>query len=344
MSEGTILDRLALIQPDWADVTRRSQRLHKQHLRRQVLLIAGGLLAAAVLAGGAYAAARAIWPSHAMTPADIDRQATVVTSECDGQGHCTPVTPSHKEVEIVPSMGATFVLPDGDYTVLVPGAGGIGAFAPNIPARQIPAAKGRQPRDDSGKIWGTAQTLMDSAGHPIGGVWRVRLPDGGQRTIIWHWRTGAISITDRKGGHATATRLSAGDVVPLIPGSVTNDPRTLDKAVTFDFPTEAFARVIIFPKLNETYIDFVHGPPMTEKLPYGAAAKYGLTPIGHWNGKLPVSASGGTWTTHLPGGLTRTISWRAGDSFVTVRDKRSSGTTTTQVSVGHELPLAPFKR
>ena len=36
MSESTIVERLTLIQPDWADVTRRSQRLRKQHLRRQV--------------------------------------------------------------------------------------------------------------------------------------------------------------------------------------------------------------------------------------------------------------------------------------------------------------------
>jgi hypothetical protein len=342
MSEGTIVERLALIEPDWADVTRRSQSLRMRHLRRQALLIVGGVLAAAVLAGGAYAAVRAIWPPHNMTPADIERQATVVTSECNGQGHCTPVTPSHKEVEIVPSMGATFVLPDGDYQSIVPGAGGIGAFAENIPDRQIPAPKGFQPHDDSGKIWGTAQTLM-AAGHPIGGAWRVRLRGGGQRTIIWHWHTGAISITDRQGGRATTTRLSAGDVVPLIPGSVTNDPRTLDKAVTFDFPTEAFARVIIFPKLNETYIDFVHGPPMKEKLPYGAAAKYGLTPIGEHNGKLPVTASGGTWTIHLPGRLTRTISWHAGDSFVTVTDTTTQGTDTTQVPIGNELPLMPFK-
>ena len=70
------VEQLTLIQPDWADVTRRSQRLRKQHLRRQVVLTAGGVLAAAVLAGGAYAAARAIWPPRNMTPGDIDRQAT----------------------------------------------------------------------------------------------------------------------------------------------------------------------------------------------------------------------------------------------------------------------------
>jgi hypothetical protein len=340
MSEGTIIERLALIEPDWADVMRRSQSLRRQHLRRQTLLIVGGVLAAAALTGGAYAAVRAIWPPHNMTPADIERQATVVTSECDGQGHCTPVRPSHKEVEILPSMGATFVLPDGDDTVIVPGVGGI---IPAIPAPGLPHPSGHPALDDSGNSYGTAHLVVQKGAGPIGGVWKVALPDGGTRTISWRARTGAISITDRHGGQATTTQLQAGEVVPLVPGSVSGDPRTLDKAVTFDLPTEAFARVIIFPKLNETYIDFVHGPPMTEKLPYGAAAKYGLTPVGHWNGKLPVSASGGTWTTHLPGGLTRTISWHAGDSLVTVTDATATGTNTTQVPIGHELPLVPFK-
>jgi hypothetical protein len=339
MSESTIVERLTLIQPDWADVTRRSERLRKQHLRRQVVLAAGGVLAAAVLAGGAYAAVRAIWPPHNMTPADIERQATVVTSECDGQGHCTAVTPSHREVEILPSMGVSFVLPDGNVTPIIPGAG-----VSNVPAVGMPAEPGHPPRDDSGNSYGTAHLVFEKAVGPIGGIWKVALPGGGRRTITWRNRTGAVTITDSGGGHTTTTRLSAGVVLPLIPGSVTNDPRTLDKAVTFDFPTEAFARVIIFPKRNETYIDFVHGPPMNEKLPYGAAAKYGLTPVGEHNGKLPVTASGGTWTTHLPGGLTRTVSWHAGDSFVTVEDTTAKGTTTTQVPIGHELPLVPFKR
>jgi hypothetical protein len=341
MSETTIVERLALIEPDWADVIHRSQRLRKQHLRRQTILIAGGLLAAAVLAGGTYAAVRAIWSGQNMTPADIDRQATVVESECDEKGNCEPLSRSDTKVEIVPSMGASFVLPDGDVTSIVPGEGG---FVPAIPAAGMPAPPGLHPHDDSGNSWGTAHLLRNTSGKWIGGFWKVALPDGGTRTINWRIRTGTVNITDRSGGSATTTHLHAGDVVPLVPGSVTNDPRTLDKAVSFDLPTQAFARVIIFPKLNETYIDFVHGPPVSEKLPYGAAATYGLTPIGQYNGELPVTVNGGTWTAQLPGGLTRTISWHAGDSFVTVRDKRSSSTTSTQVPVGHELPLAPFKR
>jgi hypothetical protein len=336
MSES-VIEQLTLIEPDWADVIQRGQRLQKQHLRRQLVLIAGGLLAAAVLAGAAYAAARAIWPPHNMTPADIDRQATVVTSECDGQGRCTPVTPSHKEVEILPSMGVSFVLPDGDIAPIIPGAA-----VWRVPAVGLPTEPGHPLLDDSGNSYGTAHLVFQKAG-PIGGTWKVALPGGGTRTVTWRDRTGAISVTDRSGGHETATWLSAGDVVPLIPGSVANDPRTMDKAVTFDLPSGASDRVIIFPKLNETYIDFVKGPPMSEKLGYGEAAKYGLTPIGDHNGKLPVTANGGTWTTHLPGGLTRTISWHAGDAFVTVKDTTANGTKTTQVSIGHELPLVPFK-
>jgi hypothetical protein len=333
-----VLERLAHLEPDWADVTRRSQSLRKQRLRRQALLIGGGVLAAAVLAGGAYAAVRAIWPPHNMTPADVERQATVVTSECDGQGHCTPVTPSHNEVTILPSMGVVFVLPDGDSTPVMPTES-----IWNIPASGLPAPPGHPMRDDSGNSWGTAHPLRDASGDWTGGVWKVPLPGGGERTITWLQATGAVTITDRADGSTTTIGLQTGDVVPLIPGTVTDDPRTLDKAVTFDLPTEAFVRVIIFPKLNETYIDFVHGPPMNEKLPYGAAAKYGLTPIGQYNGRLPVTASGGTWTAHLPGGLTRTVGWHAGDSFVTVSDTTAAGTTTTRVPIGHELPLVPFK-
>jgi hypothetical protein len=137
------------------------------------------------------------------------------------------------------------------------------------------------------------------------------------------------------------TQLQTGDVVPLIPGTLSDDPRTLDKAVIFDLPIGN--RVIIFPQLNKTYIDWVNGPPESEPLPYDGGAQWGLTRTGPYNGKVPVTASGGTWTAHLPGGLTRTISWRVRDSFVTVTDVASTGTTTNQVPIGHELPLVPFK-
>jgi len=37
---------------------------------------------------------------------------------------------------------------------------------------------------------------------------------------------------------------------------------------------------------------------------------------------------------HLDG-LTSTVSWTKGDSFVTVQDTSPSGTTTTRVPIGH---------
>lgn len=323
MSEGMVLERLAAVHPDWTDVERRSRRLQKQHLRRQALLTAGGLLAAAILAGGAYAAAREIWSGHNMTPADINAQATTVYNDPSG---------THTELQILPSMGVTFVLPDGDTASVVPAAD----------VWTIPATfDGETMRDDSGNSWGSGKPLEDSAGNWIGGVWTVPLPNGGTRTITWYKATGALSVTDSVGGVTTTQQLVAGDVVPLVPGSLSGDPRTLDKAVTFDLPTGN--PVIIFPQLNESYVGWVSTPTAAEPLPYDTAAQYGLTPIGHFDGKLPVTPSGGTWTANLLGGLTRTISWHAGDSYVTVTDTTAAGTTTTQVPIGHELPLVPFK-
>lgn len=327
MSESMVLERLAGLEPDWEDVLRRSGTLRRRQLRRQALLTVGGVLAAAALAGGAYAAVRAIWTGHDMTPADIDQQATTVYN--DGAG-------THKQVNILPSMGVVFVLPDGDSTSLVPAMG-----IWDIPAAGGPPGNKVSFHDDSGNVWGTAHPVMSSSGGWAGGVWKVPLADGGTRTITWNQATGSVTVSDGVGSATKTTQLVAGDVVPLVPGTLANDPRTLDKAVTFDLPTGN--RVIIFPQLNETYLNWVHGPAEQEPLAQGEAARYGLTPVGEYNGKLPVTPSGGTWTAHLPGGLTRTISWHAGNSFVTVADTTAAGTTTTQVPIGHELPLVPFK-
>lgn len=325
MSESAILERLAGFQPDWPDVELRSRRLRGQQLRRHVLLTVGIVAAATVLAGGAYAAARAIWSGHNMTPADIVRQATTVYNDKwsvrDGNGHCTDETGTHKQVQILPSMGVVFVLPDGRDVQIIPADAVVD-----------------MPRD-----LGTWEPTEDASGNWTGGVWTVPLPDGGTRTIAWKQSTGSVTVSDDVGGVTTTTPLVAGDVVPLIPGSLANDPRTLDKAVTFDLPPGN--RVLIFPQLNETYIDGVtaYASPEAEPLGKGVAAEYGLTPIGEYNGKLPVTPDGGSWTANLPGGLRRTISWHTGESYVTVADTRASGTTTTQVPVGHELPLVPFR-
>jgi hypothetical protein len=339
MSDGMVVERLARLEPNWADVERRSRRLHKQHVLRRTGLALGALAAAAVLAGGAYAAARAIWGGHDMTPADIERQATTVYNDkwdvCDRSGRCTTQTGNHKEVEILPSMGVVFVLPDGHSVSIVPAAGVL-AIPPEWGGPEPGARRARVPQHGA-----TFTPLRDSSGRYVGGAWAVPLPGGGKRTITWHVASGSMTMEDSVGGRTTTTALHAGDVVPLIPGSTAGDPRSLDQAVTFDLPPGE--RVIIFPQLNETYIDGVNPPPMAEPLAKGEAAEYGLTAIGAYNGTLPVTASGGTWTSHLPGGLTRTISWHAGDSFVRVEDTTSAGTTTTEVPLGHELPLVPFK-
>jgi hypothetical protein len=69
MSE-TLVERLARIEPDWADVERRSRRLHKQGLVRRAVLIAGVVATAAALAAGAYAAA-ADWLTGSPAPPSI---------------------------------------------------------------------------------------------------------------------------------------------------------------------------------------------------------------------------------------------------------------------------------
>ncbi|HJU37504.1 MAG TPA: hypothetical protein VJ716_08830 [Gaiellaceae bacterium] len=156
MSDGMVLERLARIEPDWADVEQRSRRLHTERVLRKTAFSLLALAAAAILAGGAYAAARTIWSGHDLTPADIERQATVVTSECDGLGHCTAVTPSHKEVTILPSMGVSFVLPDGDIAPITPGAG-----VWRIPAVGLPTLPGHPLLDDSGHSYGAAHLVRD---------------------------------------------------------------------------------------------------------------------------------------------------------------------------------------
>jgi hypothetical protein len=332
MSESMIVERLALIEPDWADVTRRSQHLQKQHFRRRALLTGGVMLGAALLAGAAFAAVR-VWMGHDMTPADIAHQATVVTNDkwlvCSSHNQCTAHTGTHKEINILPSMGVVFVLPKAD--------GRVGYSLYLVPAEGLLV-----PTPPPG--WGTEAPTGEQT-NPSGGTWSVQRPDGNDYTVSWNQASGAVSehVTNANGQSQTIP-LQAGDVVPLIPGSLADQPRTLDKAITFDLPSGT--RVIIFPQLNETYIGGVQTPSEAQKaqpLAPGEAAKYGLTPIGQYNGKLPVTPSGGTWTADLPGGLTRTISWHAGDSFVTVTDTTAHGTNTTQVPIGHELPLVPFK-
>jgi hypothetical protein len=79
-------------------------------------------------------------------------------------------------------------------------------------------------------------------------------------------------------------------------------------------------------------------------LPAGAAEKYGLAPIGEYNGKLPVTADGGSWSVHLPDGTERTIRWHAGEPQVAISDRSPSGAEhESDIPIGHELLLIPFR-
>ncbi len=302
---------------------------HKRQRQRRRLVIAAVACAGAVLlAGGAFAAVRTLWSGTDLSPADIARQATTVTNDswlqCDSTGSCVRETGTHRQVDILPAMGVTFVLPDGHTANIVPAE-------PILPG--LPSAAD-----------GTLKQTTDASGSWTGGTWTVDLPGGGQRTIVWRRANGSILASDRQAGNVTTTVLHAGDVVPLIPGSISPQARTLEKADTFDLP--GGERIIIFPTFNETYVGAVNQPggPPTEPLPAGAAAKYGLTPVGEYNATLPVTADGGSWTVQLPIGGKRTISWKAGSDHVTINDTTAGGSQQQMiVPIGHELTLIPLR-
>jgi hypothetical protein len=299
----------------------------RQRQQRRLLIAVVVCVGAVLLAAGAFAAVRAFWSGRDLSSADIARQATTVSNDswlqCDAAGSCVRETGTHPQIHILPAMGVTFVLPDGHTANIVPAE-------PMLPGLPNVAD-------------GTLKPTTDASGNWTGGTWTIDLPSGGQRTVVWHQADGSIVAVDREAGKTTTTVLHAGDVVTLIPGSISPQSRTLEKAVTFDLPSGE--RVIIFPIFNETYVGAVNQPgdPPAEPLTAGAAAKYGLSPVGEYNGTLPVTATGGTWTIQLPQGGTRTISWTAGSDQVAIHDTTASGSQQTTVPIGHELPLVPCR-
>jgi hypothetical protein len=306
--------------------TAAQRRIRRRRRLRYALFLP---LALAVGVGTAFAVTSA-WTGHDVTPADIERQSSVVTEPTD----CSDVGCNgrvHKEVVIIPAMGVTFVLPNGRSTNLVP-AGGFGP-GPPPPGRKLTPEQARY-------HWPELT--------PTGGFWSLQLPDGTRRLITWRRADGSMKITDTASdGSLTVTPVHAGDVLPLVPNSIDANLRSPEKAVTFDFPDGV--RVFIFPTFNETYVGFL---PLelramggiAEVMPRGEARRYGLVPKGEWNGTLPVTPEGGSWTVSLPGGGERTISWKAGKSEVTVTDVGANGERQTlSVPIGHELPLVPFR-
>ncbi|MGA9762963.1 MAG: hypothetical protein WBQ14_11135 [Gaiellaceae bacterium] len=317
-------------------------RKHRARQRRR-MIVAGIILGAALLAGGAFAAAKAVWPGADMTRADIDRQGTTVVNdrwlECSGpRNHCVTKTGTHKQVTILPSMGVSFVLPDGSDVNIVPADGSVLAFVKYGSLNLLIENGDELPLDLTKPI----DPRIRSNHRIVGCTWTVDLSGGGKRKIVWKNVDASVVVNDTYGGRTTSKPLHAGEVVPLIPDSVGSQVRSLEKAVTVDLPPGN--RVIIFPTFNETYFDGVSLPRDYASLAPGDAARYGLKPIGKYKGELPVRADGGSWTARLPGGTERTISWKAGQPEVTISDvSPSGGVEETIVPIGHEIPLIPFR-
>lgn len=294
------------------------------------------------------------WVGSDVTPADIHRQATVVTNdkwgECGANG-CVTKTGSHLQVQILPAMGVSFVLPSGAAVNIVSATG---VFGPGPTYLDEERARYGLPGLTPGGTFREGTVRLTATG----GSWEVSLDDGTTRTITWRRRDGSMQMLDRAAdGAVSTTRLHAGDVVELALGSIPDEARTLEKAVTFDLPSGI--RVHILPTFNEAYVGFLPSllPPSRSRgflrgtptflvpqvIARSEAERWGLTPTGDWNARLPTGDDGGTWTVDLPEGTRRTISWEEGDRHVTIRDNGADEERTVDVPIGHELPLVPFR-
>ena len=296
-------------------------------------------LALFCISSAAFASARGIFFDHSFTPADVQRQATTVEGDrwldCAGSG-CVMRSGTHRQVDIQPWMGITFVLPSGFPVRIYPASAGLGP----LPTQRTPELSkyGLPGLDERGRFQaGTVET------HAGGGRWTVELADG-KRTIVWD-RSGTASLeTTSLKGRAFVVPLEPGDVVSLVPGLPAAGARTAEKAVTVDLPVGA--QVFILPGFNETYVGALPEArgARDSSLPRGAASFFGLQADGDYGGHLPVGAMGGSWTVTQPGGGTRVIEWRAGGRGVFVIDHESDGSTRREfVPVGREIPLVPPK-
>jgi hypothetical protein len=206
---------------------------------------------------------------HDYTRSDIQALVTTTTrtvSYCTAPGDCGPLhTETGGEVTILPAMGIEFIDPDGHWLYINPAENTAGF--PNPP--DLYATEFKQ----SVRLGKTDSQFQ------------VSLPGGGTRTISWAGGAGTIEVTDRLADATTSTAtLHSGDVVPLIPGTLTDQPKTRDKAVTFDLPGGDYM-ISIFPAINET--------SSTSGLPGETASRYGLTPQAHGTYAPTLDSSGG---------------------------------------------------
>lgn len=257
-----------------------------------------------------------------MTRADLDARVETVTRtmiECRAPGDCGPPhVETVKEIMGDEADGVLFIDPDGRYFQVVPASDVVGSENPSTYFR---AAVGTLER-------GKDRSHMELA-----------LPDGGTRTIAWTPGQGTVEVTDRfADGASSQVTLHSGDVVPLLPGTLGDQPYTPDKAVTVDLDLgggEGYP-LWIYPQRNEV---FAGQEPWREPrttpimIPEQIAAAYGLVTEAPGRYTLPVTPQGARWTYALRDGGTRTIAWRVGDTSVTVTDHASDGTETGSETV-----------
>lgn len=289
--------------------------------RARTLLFAAALF---LFGAGAIATAATIGLfDRDVTRADLDARLTTITrttQECRAAGDCGPLhTKTVKVIYVRPSDGITLVDPNGMLIEITP-AGGVIGFAS---ASSYGGELSRSRRENNGR---------EEA--------KVELPGGGARIFSWRTGKGHITATDvHPDGTNSRIILHSGDVVPLLPGTLDDQPLTPDKAVTFDLANGDYP-LWIYPQRNEAYVGGLPWQPGGGgvALPAGLAQRYGLTDQGgHYD--LPIGPSGGSWSYTVDQGRLRTVSWKAGETTVTVTDRAVNGTVlgTESISIGRQV-------
>lgn len=301
--------------PSEFDIPRSAEYAHLRALsdaispplqkRRRPLRFAARIAAATLVATAAIATAASIGLfDRDVTRADIDARATTATrtiTNCSAAGDCETGKPETRlETRVLPADGITFVAPDGTLLVVTPATGTL-QYEPGMLADAIErsTADGRE-------------------------VITIAAPDGASRTVTFAAGEGHVEVA--ASGAEAASVLRSGDVVPLLPGTLADEPLTPDKAVTFDL-ANGIAQVWIYPERNEVYVD---APPwrasdqgQAQSVPATVGTRYRLEKTAAGSYTLPQTASGGRWLYETVSGATRTVSWRAGDATVTIVDRNA---------------------
>jgi hypothetical protein len=290
--------------------------------RRRTLLVTAAcfLLAAAAIA----TAATVGLFDRDITRADLDARLTTITRttrECTAPGGCAPErTVTVGVIEVRPSDGITLVDPTGRLIEVTPAAGTIGFESASSYGLELSRSRQEHNRTEQAKI---------------------ELPDGGTRLFSWRMGDGHITATDlHPDGTTSRIILRSGDVVPLLPGSLHDRTLTPDKAVTFDLAHGHYP-LWIYPQRNEAYVGRLPWRPVgshAASLPVDVAQRYGLSRSGdHYD--VPIGPAGGSWSYTVDHGRIRTVTWKAGETTVTVSDRDGNGKVlgTETISIGRQV-------